>query len=269
MPDSIIYVVSDSVGETAEVFTNAALIQFHDHKFHLKRRSFIEDLAQIDEIVDEALVDDAIIVYTLIKNEMRAYLELRAKEKGLYSYDIFGTFIEIVERKYNTSAALELGLTHRLDEQYFQKIEAVEFAVKYDDGRDPSGILKSDIVLLGVSRTSKTPLSQNLAHKGYKVTNIPIVPEVDPPEELFQIDPAKCVGLVTTPEQLMYIRKERLKSLGLNDDAIYADINRIEAELAYFNQIIQKVGCTVLDVSNKAIEETAYTIDQLLKHTHL
>ncbi len=268
MHESIIYVVSDSVGETAEMFANAALIQFHDRKFDLKRRSFVDDLAQIDEIVDEALADDAIIVYTLIKNEMRAYLELRAKEKGLHSYDIFGTFIQVVERKYNTSAALELGLTHRLDEQYFRKIEAVEFAVKYDDGRDPSGILKSDIVLLGVSRTSKTPLSQNLAHKGYRVANIPIVPEVEPPEELFQIDPKRCIGLVTTPEQLTHIRKERLKSLGLNDDAIYADINRIEAELAYFNKVIRKVGCTVLDVSNKAIEETAYTVDQLMKYQH-
>ena len=116
------------------------------------------------------------------------------------------------------------GLIHKLDEDYFKKVEAIEFAVKYDDGRDPRGILKADIVLVGVSRTSKTPLSQYLAHRRLKVANVPLVPEVDPPEELFSISPEKCFGLRISPEKLNDIRKERLKTLGLSDNANYANI---------------------------------------------
>ena len=147
-----------------------------------------------------------------------------------------------------------------MDEDYFRKIEAIEFAVKYDDGRDPRGILKADIVLVGVSRTSKTPLSQYLAHRRFKVANVPLVPEVDPPEELFEIDPKKCFGLVISPSVLNSIRKERLITLGLKDDANYARIERIKHELEHFESIVSKIGCTVIDVSNRAVEETANLI---------
>ncbi len=113
----------------------------------------------------------------------------------------------------------EPGLVRKLDADYFKRVEAIEFAVKYDDGRDPRGLLRSDIILIGVSRTSKTPLSQYLAHKRYKVANVPVVPEVDPPEELFKVDPQKCIGLKISPEKLYQIRRERLLSLGLDDNA--------------------------------------------------
>jgi regulator of PEP synthase PpsR (kinase-PPPase family) len=137
--------------------------------------------------------------------------------------------------------------------------------VKYDDGRDPRGILRADIVLIGVSRTSKTPLSQFLAHKRLKVANVPIVPEVDPPEELFHVSPEKCIGLTISPEKLNDIRKERLKSLGLNDKAIYANIGRIKEELEFFQGIVDKIGCEVVDVSNRAVEETAGIILNTIK----
>ncbi|HBT70894.1 MAG TPA: phosphoenolpyruvate synthase regulatory protein, partial [Lysinibacillus sp.] len=111
-----------------------------------------------------------------------------------------------------------------------------------------------------VSRTSKTPLSQYLAHKKYKVANVPLVPEVEPPEELLQIDPKKCFGLIISPEKLNFIRRERLMSLGLNDDAIYAQHERILDEIQHFEKIVSKIGCQVIDVTNKAVEETANTI---------
>jgi regulator of PEP synthase PpsR (kinase-PPPase family) len=149
------------------------------------------------------------------------------------------------------------GLVRKLDAGYFQRVEAVEFAVKYDDAKDPSGILLADVVLLGVSRTSKTPLSQYLAHRKYKVVNVPIVPEVPPPVELYRISPKKCIGLTISAEQLQQIRKERLLSLGLEENAIYAQEHRILEELAYFHSITQEIGCPVIDVSNKAVEETA------------
>src|SRR5699024_8477772 len=137
------------------------------------------------------------------------------------------------------------------------------FAVKYDDGRDPSGIEEADIVLIGVSRTSKTPLSQYLALKSYKVANVPIVPEVDPPIELYQTDPNKCYGLKISPTELNGIRKERLKSLGLKQNANYATVERINKELNYFEKIVERLGCPVIDVTNKAVEETANIILQI------
>lgn len=176
---------------------------------------------------------------------------------------ILSALIDKMETAYGLTAKYEPGRVRQLDEDYFKKVEAIEFAVKYDDGRDPRGILKADIVLIGVSRTSKTPLSQYLAHKRLKVANVPIVPEVDPPEELFNVDPKKCIGLKISPDKLNHIRKERLKSLGLNDKAIYANINRIKEELEYFEKIVDRIGCQVVDVSNKAVEETANIIHHL------
>ena len=159
----------------------------------------------------------------------------------------------------------EPGIMHKLDEEYFKKVEAIEFAVKYDDGRDPRGVLKADLVLIGVSRTSKTPLSQYLAHRRIKVANVPIVPEVDPPEELLSIDPAKCIGLKISPEKLIGIRTERLRTLGLSDSANYAKLERIKEELAYFEKVIDRIGCPVIDVTNKAVEETANIIYNMVK----
>jgi [pyruvate, water dikinase]-phosphate phosphotransferase / [pyruvate, water dikinase] kinase len=118
----------------------------------------------------------------------------------------------------------------------------------------------ADIVLIGVSRTSKTPLSQYLAHKRYKVANVPLVPEVEPPEELFRVDPEKCFGLVISPDKLNSIRKERLIALGLNDDASYAKLDRIKQEIVHFEKVVSRIGCQVIDVTNRAVEETANVI---------
>jgi regulator of PEP synthase PpsR (kinase-PPPase family) len=160
---------------------------------------------------------------------------------------------------------MEAGLIYRLDEQYFKRVDAVEFAVKYDDGKDPRGILKADVVVIGVSRTSKTPLSMYLAHKNYKVANVPLVPEIPPPQELFVISPKKIIGLTADPDKLNQIRRERLKTLGLNDSANYASMERILQELEYADALFKRLGCTVIDVSKKAVEETASIVMQVLK----
>jgi regulator of PEP synthase PpsR (kinase-PPPase family) len=149
------------------------------------------------------------------------------------------------------------GLLHELDEDYFRKIEAIEFAVKYDDGKDVRGLLQADIVLVGVSRTSKTPLSIFLAHKGIKAANYPIIPEIKPPEELIGLKNKVVVGLTMSAEHLLKIRTERLKSMGLPHQAKYATINRINEELAYASQLMISLNCPVIDVTEKAIEETA------------
>ena len=151
----------------------------------------------------------------------------------------------------------QAGLIHALDHEYFKRVEAVEFAVKYDDGKNPMGLLKADLVIIGVSRTSKTPLSMYLAHKQLKVANVPLVPEIVPPPELFKVPHNKIIGLLIDPYKLTDIRTTRLKAMGLSEDATYADVDRITEELEYAKGIMRRVHCMIINVSNRAIEETA------------
>ncbi|WP_110926898.1 pyruvate, water dikinase regulatory protein [Bacillus massiliglaciei] len=262
---SIIYVVSDSVGETAELVTKAAASQFKG-SFAIKRIPYVDDEQNIDSVISLAKMHEGVIAYTLIKPDMRAYMKNEAARAGILAYDILGPLVNMLEEKAQSQPLNEPGLVRKLDDDYFKRVEAIEFAVKYDDGRDPRGILRADIVLVGVSRTSKTPLSQYLAHKRFKVANVPLVPEVEPPEELFLVPPEKCIGLKISPEKLNHIRKERLKSLGLNDHAIYANVERIREELTYFDSIISKLDCPIIDVTNKAVEETANLIINILQN---
>lgn len=260
MSDPIIYVVSDSVGETGELVTKAAMSQFSGSAASIKRFPFVEEKEHIDEVISLAKMNKGIIIYTLVKPIVRNYLKEKSKQLNIHTIDIMGPLMDTFETLFNKKPLNEPGLVRKLDADYFKRVEAIEFAVKYDDGRDPRGLLRSDIILIGVSRTSKTPLSQYLAHKRFKVANVPVVPEVDPPEELFKVDPQKCIGLKISPEKLYQIRRERLLSLGLDDNAIYANIGRIKREIKYFEQVAEKIGCFVIDVTNKAVEETANII---------
>lgn len=266
MKGSIIFVVSDSIGETAELVTKAAASQFTANHFSIKRIPYIEDEQGVDEVIALAKLNQAIIAYTLIKPEIRAHMKEQAEMENVLAYDIIGPLMEMLQQRAETSPRNEPGLVRRLDDNYFKRVEAIEFAVKYDDGRDPRGILRADIVLVGVSRTSKTPLSQYLALKRYKVANVPLVPEVDPPEELYLVPPERCFGLKISPEKLNTIRKERLKSLGLGDHAIYANVERIKEELKNFDSIVAKLNCPIIDVTNKAVEETANTIINIINN---
>jgi regulator of PEP synthase PpsR (kinase-PPPase family) len=260
MSAPIIYVVSDSVGETAELVTKAAISQFNGSGMTLKRFPYVEDKEHIDEVLSLASLDKGMVAYTLVKPEMRTYMKEQAEKERIHAVDLIGPIIDQIQVFSGKTPLYEPGLVRKLDEDYFKKVEAIEFAVKYDDGRDPRGILKADIVLIGVSRTSKTPLSQYLAHKRLKVANVPLVPEVDPPEELFRVPKEKCFGLKISPEKLNSIRRERLISLGLNDKASYANIDRIKEELTFFEKVVNKINCPVIDVTNKAVEETANVI---------
>ncbi|EIT85206.1 PEP synthetase regulatory protein [Fictibacillus macauensis ZFHKF-1] len=253
----VVYIVSDSVGETAELVVKAAASQFNSAALELKRVPYVEDKETIKEVVALAKEQEALIAFTLVIPEMKDCLLEEAAASQVVAIDIIGPMMTNLQGLLQQVPRYEPGIVHQLDDDYFRKVEAIEFAVKYDDGRDPRGILKADIVLIGVSRTSKTPLSQYLAHKRLKVANVPLVPEVEPPEELFKVSPRKCFGLGITAEKLNDIRKERLMALGLNAEANYANMNRIHQELAYFDAIVKKIGCRVVDVSNKAVEESA------------
>jgi regulator of PEP synthase PpsR (kinase-PPPase family) len=260
----IIYVVSDALGETAEFVSRAAAAQFCGVRTRIRRVPYVRDEAHLDEIIDEALQEKAILVYTLVLQELRLYLEQKAKEKGLQIIDILGPLIDALSKQTGLDPSHIPNITHRLDEQYFRKVEAVDFAVKYDDGRDFRGALYADVVIIGVSRTSKTPMSMYLAHKGIKAMNIPLIPEVQPPEELFMISPQKIVGLNIRPDALNQIRTERLKTLGLSTEADYASMERIMLELEYAKGIMEKIGCPIIDATNKSVEESAGIVLEIL-----
>jgi len=214
----------------------------------------------LEEIVEEAKSCRSIIAFTLVIPELREYLKKLAEENDIPAVDILGPMLEAISRITQKPPKLEPGLMRRLDEYYFNKVEAIEFAVKYDDGKDPKGILRADVVLIGVSRTSKTPVCMYLAHKRIKAANVPLMPEVTPPEELFQIPKNRVIGLTINPKQLYQIRQERLKTIGLSSGADYASYDRILKELDYAEEVMKRIGCPIIDVTNRAVEETASKI---------
>ncbi|MBS3938399.1 MAG: kinase/pyrophosphorylase [Peptococcaceae bacterium] len=261
---SVLYVVSDSLGETAHRVARAAVSQFDNH-MEYKRISYVSSVETLDEVVDEARVNRSLVIHTLVLPELRDYLNRRCIEAGVGVVDVLGPMMEGLSTIAQSQPRLQPGRIYQLDEEYYREVEAVEFAVKYDDGKDPRGLLKADIVLVGISRTSKTPLSMYLAHRGYRVANVPLVPEVKPPEEIFLVLPERVYGLIIRPDELQCIRQERLKSLGLASNANYASYERIREELQYGEGIMRKIGCRVIDVTKRAVEETASKIIEYYK----
>lgn len=261
-----IYVLSDSIGETGEQVARAAASQFSPLKYDVIRYPYITDKEQIKEAFEEAKERKSIIIYTVVIENLRNYIIDMGQKYNIPVIDLMSPMLNALELVLGRKPKRESGIIRRLDEKYFRKVEAVEFAVKYDDGKDARGIKKADIVLIGVSRTSKTPLSMYLAHKHFKVANVPLVPEVPAPEELFEKDSKRIFGLIANPFKLNEIRQERLKSLGLNNNANYASIERINYELEYSKRIMEKLNCVVIDVSNKAVEETAGIIMEHMRN---
>ena len=260
-----IYVLSDSIGETGEQVAKAAISQFNPEKYEVRRFPYITHEDQRMEVFEEARNGRSVIIYTIVIEGLKNFIVENGKKYKIPTVDLMTPALDAIQSVLNYEPKRESGLIRRLDEKYFKKVEAVEFAVKYDDGKDTRGIKKADIVLVGVSRTSKTPLSMYLAHKHFKVANVPLVPEVPAPQELFLKDPRRVFGLIANPFKLNEIRQERLKSLGLNNDANYASIERIKLELEYSKQVMEKLNCTVIDVSNKAVEETAGIVIEHMK----
>jgi len=263
--DVIVYVVSDAAGDTGEYVVRAALAQFHPINTDIRRAPFVTNKAVLEGLAAKVKQLDAIVMYTLVIPELREHMRLVAEKYDIQAIDLLGSLIEKLEKRTGRKSRQEPGLNHVLDADYFRKVEAVEFAVRYDDARDTSGVKKADIVLVGVSRTSKTPLSMYLAHQKYKVANVPLVPEIKVPDELFQVPRSKIIGLTIDLSYLNVIRKERLKALGLPDTASYATTERIQYELDYADSIMKKLQCTVIDVSHRAVEETASLIMEKVK----
>ncbi|QVK19092.1 kinase/pyrophosphorylase [Mycoplasmatota bacterium] len=265
MRSLIIYVISDSIGETGEQVAKSVISQFEIENYEIRKYSHVLEEDYLKVILEQATKENSIIIYTLVEQRLSHYVNQHCEELQIPYIDLLTPLLNAIAYRTNLKPLREPGINRLLDDKYFKRVEAIEFAVKYDDGKDPRGILKADLVLIGVSRTSKTPLSMYLANKNLLVANVPLVPETPVPKELFQIPSKKILGLTNSPENLNIIRQERLKALGLSGYASYASLERILEEIEYSEKIMKKLGCPIIDISSKAIEETAGIILNLLK----
>lgn len=259
-----VYTVSDASGETAELVARAAALQFKGHPIKLVRLPRARTTEQITGMVTLATQTRCVLAYTIVDVRLRETLQAEAKRKGIPTVDILGALINVLGLILGAEPHFEAGLLHQKDEAYFNRMEAIEFAIRYDDGKDPKGLALADLVLVGVSRTSKTPTSMYLAQvRGLKTSNVPLVLGVQPPKELFALPAGRVIGLTLNPATLQDIRTQRLQNLGLTGSASYASAQHISDELDYAETIFRKLRCPVVDVTHKAIEETAAEILEL------
>lgn len=261
----VIFIVSDSIGETAELLVNAVISQFPDSNVAVKRIPHVTKAEHAKSIAQEASSFNCVIILTSVLEDVRNTVMEDAKKYDIPVIDVMSPMLEALSVIMPAQPRLEPGLGRQVDSEYFQRIAALEFAVQHDDGKNFEGLKKADLVLIGVSRTSKTPLSMYLARKNIKVANVPLMLETEPPEELFLIDPQKIIGLTIDPFVLNQIRTARLSSIGVHTDSSYVDMDVIIQELEYSEAVMKRLGCPVFDVSNKAVEEIASKILQFCK----
>jgi [pyruvate, water dikinase]-phosphate phosphotransferase / [pyruvate, water dikinase] kinase len=263
-----IHVVSDSTGETATRFAEAVERQFPEEEFELVRHPRIATVDDVQLAALRARGRRAVVMYTLVEPQFREAMRTLCKRYRLHYCDLLGRPIDAVARVSGQPATGTPGARPILDSSYFKRMAAIEFAVRYDDGVAPHGLREADIVLVGVSRSSKTPLSIYLGYLGYKTANVPIVRGIEPPKELFEIDPGKIVGLTIAPETLAGIRSERVRVMK-GPGRKYADLEAIYAELEQAEAVHRRLGCPVIEVSDLAIEETARRIVHLVEQRRL
>ena len=258
-------VMSDSTGETAERVARAALLQYPQAGVSIRLHTRIRTEEAAAAILDVAAKDHALLVYTIVSPEVREFIYTRSQELKLECMDVIGALIGklgiyLDRQPINTPSGML-----PLSEEYYRRIEAMEFAVKSDDGKEPRNFKKADIVLVGVSRTSKTPLSTLLAQRGLKVANLPLVIGVQIPPELEETRRERVVGLTIGLDPLCEIRQARLRQLGMPMETNYALRDHVREELAYAQEIFDRYGWPVVDVTGRAIEETAVIILETLK----
>ncbi|MFU0824496.1 pyruvate, water dikinase regulatory protein [Clostridium sp.] len=256
-----LYAVSDSIGETAELVARASANQFNDD-IKVERVPYIKTPEDVIKFIDS--VDDprnSAIVSTIVLVDVREFMVERCVEKGINIINILGPCISTLARMSGKQPEYKPGAVWKMDDEYFKKIEAMEFAIQYDDSKSYSGIKNADVVLIGLSRTSKTPLCMYLANKGIKALNIPLMPEVPLPEEIYTIDRKKIIGLTIDPLALMEIRKHRLDKVKAGYKSIeYANAERVLQELEYADKVMRKLRCKVIDITKRAIEDTALIV---------
>jgi regulator of PEP synthase PpsR (kinase-PPPase family) len=257
----IVYLVGDSTGETITKIARASLAQFSRENVEVKSFFMVEDQQYLVQLIKQAAGDRALIAFTVVQPALRECLIQEAERRGIKAIDVIGDFIMQLSDFLGEKPAEIPGMQYIFDEDYYRRIEAINFAVKHDDGKMPEGLKYADLVLVGLSRTSKTPLSAYLANRGWKVANVPLHPDMDPPEALLQVDQKRIFGLIIDTEHLVRLREARLQQLGLEPYAKYADPVRVYDEIEWCRKFYrQHPRWRVLDTSCRAIEEAAASI---------
>jgi regulator of PEP synthase PpsR (kinase-PPPase family) len=259
MGNYYVLIVSDGTGETAYRLLKAAMRQF-DSDILITRYAKVRHESQIQEIIRAVKKSHTLIVHTFASADLREVMRRAAEEEGAASIDVLGPLVGELAAFFHAKPVSKPGLLHQVDEEYFDRVEAIEFAIRHDDGESFEDLESADIVLVGVSRTSKTPLGIYLAQEGWRVANIPIVVGSKLPSKLFQLDQHKVVGLVVDPERLAEARRVRLAQMGVEGSS-YADEERIRGEMEYARAVFeQNPGWPVIDVTGKSIEEVSQEV---------
>ncbi|MBW6512253.1 MAG: kinase/pyrophosphorylase [Desulfuromonadaceae bacterium] len=260
-----VFLLSDATGETAEKIAMAALTQFSAEAVRLRRISNVRDKNQVYEALDEALQERGLVIYTIVNRELAKLVHDECDALSLSSLDLLTPLLIRLTEFFGYSPRETPGLLHGVGEAYFRRIEAVEFTVKHDDGQETRGIHKADIVLTGISRTSKTPISVYLAHRGWRVANVPLVTGIAPPPELLEVDPQRVAALTIDAQRLVELRAARLRNLGQDPRSAYADYEEIEQELRQARALFRRQKWVIINVTGKAVEETANEVLEKLK----
>ncbi|MBP7634217.1 kinase/pyrophosphorylase [Candidatus Ozemobacteraceae bacterium] len=255
-----IFVVSGGVGACGEQVVNTVLAQFPDASVEVVTLGNIRENAQLDRAVDLAAEADGIIVFSLVEARLGAYLRKVANRRGITALDITGPLLETLANRLEMTPLGQPGLYRQLHREYFDRVAAIEFTMSHDDGRNQETWHEADILLLGVSRTGKTPLSIYLSVLGWKVANFPIVPGLEIPELLFRQNASRVIGLTLSPDRLLTFRRHRSGMLGMRERTDYIDPNRVAEELEFAGRIFTKGGFEVMDVTDKTVEASANEI---------
>ena len=256
-----LHLLSDSTGETLENIAKAALAQFDGADEVVKHFwPMVRSESHLDRILMDIAANPGLVLFTLVNRDTRVKLENRCRLLGLPAVAALDTVTDAFSNMLGQEAKARPGRQHLMDEAYFARVEAIQFTIAHDDGINAQNWEEADIVLAGVSRTSKTPTSIYLANRGYKTANIPIVPESPPPISLYSLKNPLVVGLVTSADRLIQVRRNRLLSLNQAPDTDYVDEEKVKAEVAYARRMFADNGWPVLDVTRRSIEESAAAI---------
>ncbi len=260
MTELHLHLVSDSTGETLQSIAKAALVQFEaaDPAEHVW--SMTRTIRQLDDILDSIHKNPGLVLFTLVNKEMRQTLEKGCRKLKVPCVSILDPVMASLSQYLGQESRGLPGRQHMLDQEYFARIDALNYTMAHDDGQMPDGLEDADIVLVGVSRTSKTPTSFYLSHRGVKTANIPIVVGCPMPPQLFELKKPFVVGLTTSPDRLSQIRKNRLLSLKETNETDYVDLDQIKEEVLQARKLCTKHGWPIIDVTRRSVEETAAQI---------
>ncbi len=260
-----LHLVSDSTGETLEMVAKAGLARFEGAEAIKHFWPMVRSEGHLDRVLEEIVRRPGLVIYTLVNGRVRDRLESRCASLRLPMVSPLDPIVDALSGLLGQTATSQPGRQHIMDSAYFQRVDAINYTMVHDDGAGADDWEEADIVLAGVSRTSKTPTSIYLANRGYKTANIPIVPVSPPPPQLFKLVKPLVVGLTTASERLMMVRRNRLLSLGQTADTSYVDLEQIEAETAYARRLFADHDMPVIDVTRRSIEETAAAIINLVQ----